>query len=721
MELRGEKADMKQFITINDKEYSFKEGETILNVALRNNIDIPVLCYLRDIAETGACRICLVEVEGVPKPVASCSAFATDGMVVRTDTDEVKKHRLKALEFILLKHPLKCSICENAEDCILRELAHKMGISEIKDIQEEEKAPLQDWNILQYDRDLCVLCMRCINVCRDVAGCSAIDIVARGNNAHIEPVEKELNCDFCGICVDVCPVGAIKDKPFNSSMRVWEPDYITTSCAFCPVGCEINYGVKDNTIHRTRKSSKGYICSKGRYSFKFLENDQRVKFPLLKVNNNFVKVDWHTAMENIYDGLTKNGISNSLLVCGAWLSNEELFAYKSLAEKTGMMFLTEAEIYFGDFARKYYEKFGQYESRGTLKDVEQSDVIFIVGADFSREDVGVKWSVMKAVRENNAKLITIGLQRYDYDEKTFLSLIADYGNFAYEFENIKTSDKNVYSALRKQISQNSKISIITGNEYFSSERDLESVLAFADYIGEEKLNSFIITYDKVNFAGSLYIGSDKLSDIENAKPKAVFVAAVNAGRGKNERLLKIIKEAEFVCTPEIFVTGIAEQANVVLPVKSVLETEGTALSLDGQLLHFKKIVNAPSLLRSNLEIVSVLGDFFRKKIDNNSESIFKTHAEEMGFKKDDWERDEEVYKENSKLFNKTEYVYSDHSTEERDIYVNSRHHEGVLTKMAYSFNSDNIYPEKEELIEPGCCRSANMEDNIAKGIRLIPR
>ena len=133
---------MERNITINGTKYPFKDGDTILAVAERNNIKIPVLCYLKDIAETGSCRMCLVEVEGVPQPVASCSAFATDGMVVYTETEEVKKHRLKALEFILLKHPLKCGICENAEDCILRELARDMGISEVSDIQEEEKSPL---------------------------------------------------------------------------------------------------------------------------------------------------------------------------------------------------------------------------------------------------------------------------------------------------------------------------------------------------------------------------------------------------------------------------------------------------------------------------------------------------------------------------------------------------------------------------------------------------
>ena len=168
---------MDRMITINGEKFPFKEGDTILAVAERNDIHIPVLCYLKDIAETGSCRMCLVEVEGVPQPVASCSAFATDGMVVHTDTEEVKQHRLKALEFILLKHPLKCGICENAEDCILRDLARDMGISEVSDIVEEEPTPLHDWNMLLYDKDACVLCMRCINVCRDVAGCDAIDVV----------------------------------------------------------------------------------------------------------------------------------------------------------------------------------------------------------------------------------------------------------------------------------------------------------------------------------------------------------------------------------------------------------------------------------------------------------------------------------------------------------------------------------------------------------------
>ena len=406
-----------------------------------------------------------------------------------------------------------------------------------------------------------------------------------------------------------------------------------------------------------------------------------------------------------------------------WLSNEELHSYKLLAEKTGMMFLTEAEIYFGNFARKFKEKFGHYESVGTLKEVESSDVIFVIGADFARENVGIKWSVMKAIRNNDAKVITIGLQRYDYDERTFLSLLADYADFAGEFHNIEHSEKSIYIALRKQIANNKKISIIVGNEYFCGEKDQESVLAFADFIGKDKLSAFIAAHDKLNYIGSLYAGGAYIDEVMKASPKVVFALAVNPSKGKDEALLNIIEKAEFYATPDMFLTGSVNNADVVLPVRAVLETDGTTISLDGRLMHMNKVVQAPISSKSNLEIAGMLGDYFRKKIETDIHKVFDELASSIGFSKEDYNKEDVVYGKKEKTFNKTNYTYKEHEHKECTVYVNPRHHEGVLTKIIYAYPEDKypVFPEIEKDIEPGYKRFSNMEDNIAKGVKLIPR
>lgn len=709
-------------ININGSDYAFKEGETILTVALRNNINIPVLCYLKDIAETGACRICLVEVEGVPQPVASCSAFASDGMVIRTDSEEIRKHRLQALSFILLKHPLKCGTCENYEDCLLRDLARQMGVSEAADTPAAKQTPLKDWNALLYDRDACVLCMRCVNICSDVTGCAALEVTARGHKAHVSPKNEPLDCDFCGICVDVCPVGAIKDKSFKYSLKVWELDYINASCAFCSAGCQINYGVHDNIIHRTRHSGEGYTCSKGRYGFKFLESGKRVKEPLIKKHGAFVKTGWREAMEAVYNAITKYGAENCLIAAGAWLSNEELLNFKSLADKTGMMFITEAELYFGKFMRLFKDKFGGYKSVGTLKDIEKSDMIFVVGADFSRENIGVKWNVMKGIIQNDAKAVTIGLHPYDYGERVFLNITADYADFAGVFEKIKNSDETVYVNLRKHIETSKKISVIAGNEYFQGETDPQSILAFADFIGEEKLAAFIPVTDKLNYGGQLHIGGNTLEEVTEKAPKTVIAAAINPGAKKHEELFKIIKNAKFYAATDLFARGMPEKANVILPARANLEINGTTISLDGKLLRLKKIINAPAGVKSNSEIAGIIGELFRKKIDSGEETAFKNNAAVFSLKASDWESETPVYCiRQEKSFKATPYSYGKTDKPEKTVYINPRRTEKTLIKILESEESPQGLTETEKQgAHYGASRNA-INKNTAKGVRLITR
>ena len=207
-----------------------------------------------------------------------------------------------------------------------------------------------------------------------------------------------------------------------------------------------------------------------------------------------------------------------------------------------------------------------------------------------------------------------------------------------------------------------------------------------------------------------------------AAPKSVFAVAVNPSIGKNEELMQLIENAEFYAALDMFLTGIVKNADVVLPVRSVLETDGTAVSIDGRLLRMKKVVQSPINSKSNLEIAHILGDYFRKKIDKDAENVFKQIAVSLGFNVDDYKSAEELYRVKEKIFNKTEYIYTKPDIAESIVYVNPRHHEGVLTKMIFA-SEENYpnFPEIEKYISPGYIRSGNMLDNIAKGVKLIPR
>ncbi len=713
----------KGMMIIDGKECEFTEGETILTVARRNDSFIPVLCNLKDVTEAASCRICLVEVEGMPVPVASCSTLVSEGMNVVTSSDSITKHRRNALEMILLKHPLECEVCENDGDCTLQGLAKLLGVSEVKNVDKKKENTLVDWNMMWFNSSLCVMCQRCELICRDVAGCSAIETSDRASNITIAPVEDVLDCDFCGMCADVCPVGAIIEKPFRYDVKVSHLEHIYTTCAFCPVGCRISYGVANGTIHRVRRTKDSYTCSKGRYGFKFLDNQNRLVSPKIKIDGKFKKTTWQDAITIAKEGIAKCGTENTLVVIGSRLTNEAMYNYKQLAVKTGMRYITEAEIVLGDFMREYYKKFNRYESVGKIADISESDVILVVGTDFARESVGLKWHVMKGAVKNDAKVITIGLQRYDYDENTYASIIADHADFAHVFEQIKTSDERMYASIRSTINDAKKVTIIVGNEYLSGEEQLPSVLSFADYIGEDKLNVFMVSNDKANFVSALYAGGETLEQMLANPPKAVMALAVNPCKGKLEALVDVINGAEFYVTPEIFITGMVEKADVVLPVQALLEVDGTYTSLDGMLQNLVRVSNPLVNIKSNAEVASLLASEFKKKLQADNYSIFMDYASTMGFSADDIDKKGEVYRKSEQTFNTTDYTYEKPDYKRKTVYVNPRHHEGVLTMIESSSIEDTTppLPNIEVIVKPGKERSNIDAENIAKGISLVPK
>ncbi|MBI4843435.1 MAG: NADH-quinone oxidoreductase subunit NuoG [Nitrospirae bacterium] len=293
-------------IKINDKHITVKEGTTILEAALQNKIDIPHLCYDKRLVPYGSCRLCIVEVEGQAKLLAACSTPVTPGMSVRTETPKLLKARKTVLELLLVHHPLDCPVCDKAGECKLQDLAFKYGPAESRFKAKRKHEPADTGSpLVERDSNRCVLCGKCVRVCGELQGVGAINIIGRGFESKISPAfDEKLNCEFCGQCIDACPVGALGRRHFRHSARAWFLEPRDNVCPYCSVGCTVTYDLREGKIMRARGVegkgiNNGNLCSKGRFGFDYIYSEKRLASPLIKKNGEFRRVSWEEALKHI--------------------------------------------------------------------------------------------------------------------------------------------------------------------------------------------------------------------------------------------------------------------------------------------------------------------------------------------------------------------------------------------------------------------------------------
>lgn len=335
-------------ITIDGKSIDAPEGITVLDAAKMLDIPIPTLCHHPKLTPFGGCRLCLVEIKGIPRPVTSCTTPVSEGMEVSTSTPLIEDLRKTVLELILSDHPNDCMVCEKAGDCTLQELAYFYGLRENRFEGERRRYTKRDGNpFIERDLEKCILCGRCVKVCDEVQGVGAIDFGYRGFNSKIcTPFEKDLDCEFCGQCVSVCPTGALTGKQWAFKGRQKDVREIDTVCTFCGTGCNITLHVRRNEVVRVTSKedtwNEGWLCVKGRFGYRFINSPDRLTKPLIRIKgkdsseidprSNFREATWEEALDLIASRLKeikeKSGPDSIGGLSSARCTNEENYLFQ---------------------------------------------------------------------------------------------------------------------------------------------------------------------------------------------------------------------------------------------------------------------------------------------------------------------------------------------------------------------------------------------------------
>lgn len=413
--------------TINGIAVEVEPGSTILQAAEKCGVEIPTLCYLKDLTPEGSCRICMVEVKGLPKLMAACSTPIAEGNVIFTESERVVESRRGVLDLLLSNHNADCFSCKKNGECKLQDYCWKYGVKESSFENNRPKMPIDASNrFFTYDPNQCILCHRCVNVCHKLVGVGAMDTTKRGFKSVVSPAFgmdwADTNCEHCGNCVSACPVGALTPKNQNE-YRKWETHKVRTTCSYCGVGCQLDLLVKGDKVVDVMPadgpSNHGLLCVKGKFAFDFINNKFRLKTPLIRNAEGILEeASWDEALDLVASKIKEvkaefgpNAIAG---FSSARTINEDNYLFqKFIRAAVGTNNVDHcARLCHSSTVAGLATTLGSGAMTNPISDVKNADVIFVTGSNTTKCHPVMGMQIRQAVKEGK-KLIVADPKRID--------------------------------------------------------------------------------------------------------------------------------------------------------------------------------------------------------------------------------------------------------------------------------------------------------------------
>ncbi len=617
-------------LKVNDIEVEVEDGLTVLQACEKAGFEIPRFCYHEKLSIAGNCRMCLVEMEKSPKPIASCAMPAAEGMVIKTNTPKIEKSRKGVMEFLLANHPLDCPVCDQGGECDLQDQSMFYGIDKSRFKENKRAVPEKNMGpLIKTQMTRCIHCTRCVRFATEIAGVPELGAIGRGEDMQITTyLEQSVQSELSGNVIDLCPVGALTSKPYVFEARPWELKKTETIDVMDAVGSNIRVDTYDWEVKRVlpiinEDINEEWISDKTRYACDGLLN-QRLDAPYIKYNNKFEKASW----DEVYK-IIKSKIENTKKdkICGfvGDLTNMETsFIFKEFFDRT-----LNTNKYESRSSQRFIDNSVRenYLFNSTINGIEETDLILLIGTNPRFEATMVNARIRKAYLKNNTKILSLN----DIGDLTY----------PYKFLDGKTQAiKDIFenkNDVAKDIISSKKPMVIFGESFLNTKSASYLFYSFKNFlIKNDKFtnewNPFNILSTDAATVGNfdLDIINDKedlIKDLNENKFELVYLL------GQDNLIFN--KKNEFVIYQGSHGDKGAEIADIILPGAAYTEQSAHFTNLEGKIQKAYKASYPPGEAKEDWQIINELAEMMNnRKLFNDKDELESSMHNFLNLKKE---------------------------------------------------------------------------------------